>query len=329
MILACFILAMVSADKQQQQYYRTLGISPSATSNDIKAAYRALVLKHHPDKALGDQRKATERFKRIVEAYDTLSDPKKRKLYDLQMSNPRRYSSTYPSQPFGFEFQGHPELKAHPTRRIMKCTLEEILMGVEHVECLRDSPWRRVLDALESLRKVNSVEEVMQLEGIDAVGRMSSVLLTIFLRKPSILFGQPFLIRFPLALSAYCFLVALQLPPSPAGEYKVQLKPGWRGGTKLTFRRNGRKICFELREKRHRIFERQKHDLLWRYSVARRKARRGFTVRVPLLGSEEPVLLEMGPGEALDGDQKILQGQGMPIRGGPDRGDLIIQWRVT
>ena len=58
-------------------YYKTLGVSKNATADEIKKAFRKLARENHPD-AGGDE----EKFKEINEAYEVLSDPKKRKLYD-------------------------------------------------------------------------------------------------------------------------------------------------------------------------------------------------------------------------------------------------------
>src|SRR6266498_155116 len=58
--------------------YTTLGISRNATVEEIKKAYRKLAHQHHPDKTGGDDKK----FKEINEAYQILSDPKKRSSYD-------------------------------------------------------------------------------------------------------------------------------------------------------------------------------------------------------------------------------------------------------
>jgi len=64
------------------QYYNILNITPSATENEIKKAYRKLAMKWHPDKNKDNQKEAEKMFKEISEAYDVLSDPQKRKLYD-------------------------------------------------------------------------------------------------------------------------------------------------------------------------------------------------------------------------------------------------------
>lgn len=62
-------------------YYDTLGVPPSATQTDIKKAYRKLAIKYHPDKNPNDS-SAEEKFKKISEAYQVLSDPQLRKRYN-------------------------------------------------------------------------------------------------------------------------------------------------------------------------------------------------------------------------------------------------------
>jgi molecular chaperone DnaJ len=64
-----------------KDYYKILGLTKSATDKEIKAAYRNLARKHHPDVNSGDN-SAEEKFKEVGEAYDVLSDPEKRTKYD-------------------------------------------------------------------------------------------------------------------------------------------------------------------------------------------------------------------------------------------------------
>ena len=64
-----------------EDYYRLLGVNRNAPADEIKKAYRKLARKYHPDVNPGDKH-AEERFKKISEAYDVLSDSKKREVYD-------------------------------------------------------------------------------------------------------------------------------------------------------------------------------------------------------------------------------------------------------
>ena len=66
---------------QNKDFYAVLGVSASASQDDIKKQYRKLAAKHHPDKNQSDP-KAAERFKEISEAYQVLGDAEKRKQYD-------------------------------------------------------------------------------------------------------------------------------------------------------------------------------------------------------------------------------------------------------
>ena len=62
-------------------FYQTLGVTKTASQEEIKKAFRKLARQHHPDTNAGDKA-SEEKFKEINQAYETLSDPKKRKQYD-------------------------------------------------------------------------------------------------------------------------------------------------------------------------------------------------------------------------------------------------------
>jgi DnaJ-class molecular chaperone len=69
------------SDAKTKDYYRILGLPRSATAQQINRAYRALALKYHPDTSHTASDTVAE-FRHITEAYDTLSDPAKRRTYD-------------------------------------------------------------------------------------------------------------------------------------------------------------------------------------------------------------------------------------------------------
>jgi curved DNA-binding protein CbpA len=91
----------------RKNYYQILNVSTNASLNEVKTAYRKLVIKYHPDKNPNHQ----DLFIQIVEAYETLSDPTKKSLYDHSLKsnnfsnqipnpNPTNYSSLIPEIEF-------------------------------------------------------------------------------------------------------------------------------------------------------------------------------------------------------------------------------------
>jgi curved DNA-binding protein len=91
-----------------KDYYGILGVSKTATEDEIKKTFRKLALKYHPDRNPGDK-VAEEKFKGISEAYEVLSDPEKRQKYDQfgqywQQADQPNWSGGNVNTDFGFDF---------------------------------------------------------------------------------------------------------------------------------------------------------------------------------------------------------------------------------
>jgi len=98
-------------------HYDTLGVSPTASDEEIKRAFRKLARKYHPDVAKGAEAEAT--FKKVNEAYDVLKDPEKRAAYDAPEPQPDFSSSPHWDGGFGFSHPGAGDMR----------DFEEILRG--------------------------------------------------------------------------------------------------------------------------------------------------------------------------------------------------------
>jgi len=72
----------LNEDLRSDCYYKNLGLNKGANEHEVKQAYRKLALKYHPDKNKENPQAAEEKFKKVAEAYDVLSDKQKREIYD-------------------------------------------------------------------------------------------------------------------------------------------------------------------------------------------------------------------------------------------------------
>lgn len=95
-------------------HYVCLGVGQSASIEEIKKAYRKLALKHHPDKSKAPD--SVDKFKKLVDAYDVLSDPVKKQEYDKTLVSLTRVSSSHrqgPPPPGAAYYNGYPSFTSH------------------------------------------------------------------------------------------------------------------------------------------------------------------------------------------------------------------------
>lgn len=123
-------------------FYEILGVSPEATPEEIKAAYRELAKKYHPDRNPGDSM-AEAKMKEVNEAYSTLSDPQKRQEYDYSLNGPA-------FDPFEHAFTNAFVNRTMRTGITIDISIKEVLEGGEREVPINLVKTRRVGKGLES-----------------------------------------------------------------------------------------------------------------------------------------------------------------------------------
>jgi molecular chaperone DnaJ len=113
----------------KRDYYEILGVSKTATSDEIKKSYRSLAKQYHPDKN-PDDKEAETKFKEINEAHEVLSDEQKRREYDTYGHHKRQMVDDFGSM-FRNRRRGRPVRKGENLNLTIKLTLEEIYSGIK------------------------------------------------------------------------------------------------------------------------------------------------------------------------------------------------------
>jgi molecular chaperone DnaJ len=313
-------------------FYQILGLDSGASQEAVKKAFRALALRHHPDRNPGDAG-ALAAFQECARAYAVLGDPQRRRLYDLYgpewAEDPSQVSTEGLEEVFGsFDRLFEGLMTASPARAAeggdlygeLEISLEEAALGVEsELELAFDQPCQLCREGGPDCaacggrgRRAGPPGGLVAVEDTcpDCHGLGSPP-------KP----GCPLCRgRGGLSLKRE---VAVRVPPGVhAGQY---LRLRGQGRPDVSGRPRG-DLYVKVRVRGHPLFTRRGWDLARRLEVSPEQARRRATVMVEtLLDGVRPV--ELPPGAA-SGQSLVLAGLGL---GRPDggRGDLVLELAVN
>ncbi|XP_071723488.1 uncharacterized protein [Rutidosis leptorrhynchoides] len=298
-------------------YYSVLKVDKNATEDDLKKSYRRLAMKWHPDKNPNDKIEAEARFKQISEGYEVLSDPQKRTIYDQHGEE-------------GLKDMPPPSSNGAGSKGFNPRNAEDIF-----AEFFGTSPW-----AFGSSGPGRSMR--FQSDGGGGMFGGFGSTDNIFRTKP-----PPVESKLPCSLEELYSGSTRKMKISrtvidangrqiPETEIlTIEVKPGWKKGTKITFpdKGNGQAnqlpadLLFIIDEKPHDIYKRDGNDLVITRKVNLAEAIGGTTVNLTTLDSRDlsiPVTDIISPGYEL-----AVAMEGMPITKEPgNRGNLRIKFEI-
>ncbi|KAH9420807.1 pre-rRNA processing and 40S ribosomal subunit assembly [Dermatophagoides pteronyssinus] len=321
-----------------KDYYEILGISKKATEDEIKKAYRNMALKYHPDKNKSPE--AEEKFKLIAEAYEVLSDKKKRDIYD-QFGEEGLSGNVPPGSSgmggfagpgggtYKFSYHGDP-----------RQTFAQFF-GT-------DNPFEMFFGNLGGGGSGGGIN-IDQHHGMDTDnfgfssfgGNADRVSKKPYKQDPPIEHNLNVSLEEVLK-GCLKKMKIIRKVPGGSGTYRKQdkvltinVKPGWKAGTKITFPREGDQnpgtipsdIVFIIQDKPHKVFKREGADIVYTAKVSLKDALTGCRIMVPTLESEE-FPLRMND---IITPQTIrrISGRGLPYPKEPTkRGDLIVKFDI-
>lgn len=315
-----------------KNFYDILGINKNANDDEIKKAYRKLALKYHPDKNKTPQ--AEERFKQIAEAYEVLSDQRKRDIYDqygvqgLKDGISGSTGETGPnytyhgdaratfaqffgnSNPFGGFFGTDDPMFGQQTIFMSDDDLYTGMTGGpggafrSHSFNAQPNRKRQQQDPPIEHDLYVSLEEVDK----GCVKKMK-------ISRMSMATGQS---------------------RKEEKVLNITVKPGWKSGTKITFQREGDQtpgkipadIIFIIRDKPHPLFKREGTDIRYNAKINLKQALCGTSVQVPTLQGDRITVNTQG--EVIKPNTvKRINNRGLPFPKEPSRrGDLLVSFDI-
>jgi curved DNA-binding protein len=292
---------------EYKDYYKTLGVPKTATTAEIKKAYRKLARQYHPD--VNKKPEAEKKFKEVNEAHEVLSDPDKRRRYDEVGPDFARYAGNGGGQPGGFQwvYRGQPG--------------GGTFTGDEGAF----SDFFRTLFGDEGVSRTFSAEDLF---GRATRGRSRSRAIP----------GQDVEHELDISLvDAYRGAeqqLELAEPDGKKRRLAVKIPPGVRDGQRIRLAGQGTSgsngaprgdLYLRIRIRPHPFFERDGDDLRLTLPVAMHEALLGAEVTVPTLKGRLSLRI---PPETQNGRTIRLAGQGMPRQTG-GAGDLYVTVRVV
>jgi molecular chaperone DnaJ len=331
--------------------YIVLGLGRTASTTDIKRAYRRLARRFHPDINPGD-REAAARFRQIVEAYETLVDPDQRRRYDTgQMSVPRASEQPDSYGFTGFDFsgsavqgerattfgdlfedmfvrpadrqQGGPERGADLHARI-SLSFEEAWRGVERTVTVTRQESCRVC-AGSGYQRIAEVRCV----SCEGSGTVRSVRGHMVFSKSCAHCGGTGRLRQRLCSACHgqgvemrTEALQVRLPPGIAEGAKVRVSgkghAGVRGG-------EAGDLYVDVQVRPHRLFRRDGDDVHLTVPIALHEAALGARIEIPT--PDGPARLRVLPGTQ-SGQRLRLRGRGAISARDGRRGDFIVEVRL-